>query len=462
MLTTAPREHRRRRRGRATGSRPAPSRTSRRTCASTSPAARSRRRYVTIAAGGVEIPTLIIGQPVPHGRPGPGVLPAVPAGRRAAHALAGAEHADRRRPRAAPARWPRSPSLVTRQVVRPVRQAAEIAERFADGHLDERMPVHGDDELARLADVVQRDGRQPPAPDPPARGVRGCSAGSPRTSRHELRTPLTTLRMAADVMHASQRRFDPRCAAAPSCCHAELDRFEALLADLLEISRFDAGVAACSDRADRPARRRAPGGRRPCARWPRAGTPLRLHLPGGRCIAEVDPRRVERIVRNLLGNAVEHGEGRPVACALARRRRRRRDRACATTASGCGRARPRWCSTGSGGPTRPAPGSTGGTGLGLSISLEDARLHGGWLQAWGEPGAGRAVPADAAARRRRADRGQPAAAGAGRPRRERGCRTAEPAPPSSTSDAAAGSVPTPVHGLPVVRAASLPDREEVR
>ena len=115
---------------------------------------------------------------------------------------------------------------------------------------------------------------------------------------------------------------------------------------------------------------------------------------------------------------------------------------------------------------------SGGTGLGLSISVEDARLHGGWLQAWGEPGRGCRVPAHAAARRS-ASRStvSPLPLGAGRPRPRTRVPTAEPvAAPSSTSDAAAGSVPTPASdGLPVVRGrvaarpdVSLPDREEVR
>ena len=60
---------------------------------------------------------------------------------------------------------------------------------------------------------------------------------------HELRTPLTTVRMAGDVLHDARERFDPVTARAAELLQAELDRFESLLTDLLEISRFDAGAA---------------------------------------------------------------------------------------------------------------------------------------------------------------------------------------------------------------------------
>ena len=104
-------------------------------------------------------------------------------------------------------------------------------------------------------------------------------------------------------------------------------------------------------------------------------------------IAEVDPRRVERILRNLMGNAVEHGEGHEAVVRLAIS-----DTAVAVTVRdhGVGLAPGEeklvfnrfWRAD----PSRTR--LTGGTGLGLSISLEDARLHGGWLEAWGEPGRG--------------------------------------------------------------------------
>src|SRR5690606_18637550 len=61
---------------------------------------------------------------------------------------------------------------------------------------------------------------------------------------HELRTPLTTVRMAADMLFNSRAAFDPAVARSAELLQTELDRFEGLLADLLEISRFDAGFAA--------------------------------------------------------------------------------------------------------------------------------------------------------------------------------------------------------------------------
>src|SRR5690606_25203765 len=92
----------------------------------------------------------------------------------------------------------------------------------------------------------------------------------------------------------------------------ELDRFEALLADLLEISRLDAGVAdLAAEVADiRGVVRRVAESLRPIAN--KAGVTLELLLPDEELDVEFDPRRVERILRNLLANAIDHGDGKPV------------------------------------------------------------------------------------------------------------------------------------------------------
>ncbi len=78
---------------------------------------------------------------------------------------------------------------------------------------------------------------------------------------HELRTPLTTVRMAAEVLHDAREDFDPIAARSTELLQNELDRFEALLTDLLEISRFDAGAAELALDRGRPARRRRARGR---------------------------------------------------------------------------------------------------------------------------------------------------------------------------------------------------------
>jgi len=277
-------------------------------------------------------------------------------------------------------------SIITRQVVRPVRRAAEIAERFADGHLDERLPVQGEDELARLgesynemAGSIQEQIRQ--LEEFGALQRRFTSDVS-----HELRTPLTTVRMAADVLYASRDELLPALRRSSELLVTELDRFESLLGDLLEISRLDAGVADLgAERTDmHTVVMRAVEHVRGLA--DETGTPLELELPTG-IYADVDPRRVERIVRNLVANAIDHSEAKPVRVVLAAD-----EHAVAVLVRDHGVG------------LRPGEASlvfnrfwraeesrarrTGGTGLGLSIAVEDARLHGGWLQAWGEPGKG--------------------------------------------------------------------------
>ncbi|MGR6997896.1 histidine kinase dimerization/phospho-acceptor domain-containing protein [Yinghuangia aomiensis] len=134
-------------------------------------------------------------------------------------------------------------ALVTRQVVTPVRMAAWIAERLAAGRLEERMRPNGEDDLARLgssfnkmASTLQNKIRQ--LEDLSRMQRRFVSDVS-----HELRTPLTTVRMAADVLHEARGNFDPAVSRSAELLQTQLDRFEALLSDLLEISRFDAAAA---------------------------------------------------------------------------------------------------------------------------------------------------------------------------------------------------------------------------
>jgi two-component system, OmpR family, sensor histidine kinase MtrB len=280
-------------------------------------------------------------------------------------------------------------SLVTHQVVIPVRQAAEVAERFADGHLSERIPVVGCDDMARLgtsfnemAANIQRQIRQ-------LEEFGELQRGFTSDVSHELRTPLTTVRMAADVLYDSRDLLHPVLHRSTELMVHELDRFETLLADLLEISRLDAGVAELySETVDvRATVARAVAAVRAVA--DQAGTPLELDLPAVEVFAEIDPRRVERIVRNLLTNALDHGEGRPVEVTVAADSDAVavlvRDHGVGLHPDQRDLVFTRFWR---GDPSRDR--RTGGTGLGLSISLEDARLHGGWLQVWGEPGRGSA------------------------------------------------------------------------
>ncbi|WP_373865882.1 MtrAB system histidine kinase MtrB [Pseudonocardia asaccharolytica] len=277
-------------------------------------------------------------------------------------------------------------SLVTRQVVRPVRQAAEVAERFAEGNLDERMPVRGEDEMARLAESYNEMAGSLQAQIRQLEEFGALQRRFTSDVSHELRTPLTTVRMAADVLHASRDELLPALRRSSELLVAELDRFETLLGDLLEISRLDAGVAELgAERLDmHGVVSRAIDVVHGLAE--ESHTPLQLDLPTG-IDAEVDPRRVERIVRNLVANAIDHGEGKPVRVVLGAD-----DRAVAVVVQDQGVG------------LRPGEAAlvfnrfwraeesrarrSGGSGLGLAISLEDARLHGGWLQAWGEPGNG--------------------------------------------------------------------------
>lgn len=278
-------------------------------------------------------------------------------------------------------------TLVTRQVVTPVRMAARIAERLSAGRLEERMRVRGEDDLARLAASfnkmaisLQRQIRQ-------LEDLSRVQRRFVSDVSHELRTPLTTVRLAADVLHEARDQFDPVVSRSAEILQAQLDRFEALLADLLEISRYDAGAAVLEPEPTdlRLVTESVVEGMEQLAE--RKGSALVVRVCASPAVAEVDSRRIERILRNLLANAIEHGEGRPievyVACDEAAVAVAVRDHGIGLEQGASAMVFNRFWRAD---PARAR--TTGGTGLGLSISMEDAHLHGGWLQVWGEMGDG--------------------------------------------------------------------------
>ena len=282
--------------------------------------------------------------------------------------------------------------LISRQVVTPVRMAARIAERFAAGHLEERMLVRGDDEIARLAasfnDMAGALQRQIDQLEELSSAQRRFTADV----SHELRTPLATIRMAADVLYESRADFSPVTARSAEILAGQLERFERLLADLLEISRHDAGAVELElDTVDVAALvRKIVDDFEPSAA--RAGTRIEVTLAGaegtaGPVLADIDRRRVNRILRNLLANALDHAEGAPIEVTLAASDDavgiRVRDHGIGLRPEDRERVFDRFWRAD---PSRSR--ATGGTGLGLSIALEDARLHGGELVAWGREGQG--------------------------------------------------------------------------
>jgi two-component system, OmpR family, sensor histidine kinase MtrB len=277
--------------------------------------------------------------------------------------------------------------VVTRQVVAPVRQAARTAEQLASGRLDRRMRVRGDDELARLGRAFNEMAASLERQIHQLEELSRVQRRFVSDVSHELRTPLTTLRMAGEVMYEARHSFEPALGRSAELLQAQLDRFEALLADLLEVSRFDAGAAVLeTEPVDlREIVDRVVDDLRPLAESHGMRVDVRSGL--GSTVAEVDPRRVERIVRNLLGNALEHSESLPVQVHLAGDEEGVaigvRDHGVGLRQADLGMVFNRFWRAD---PARAR--TTGGTGLGLAISLEDAHLHGGWLQVWGEPGEG--------------------------------------------------------------------------
>jgi len=277
--------------------------------------------------------------------------------------------------------------IVVRQVVKPVREAALIAAQFTAGDFTQRMKVYSQDEISTLGKAFNEMAESLEKQIARLENLSRVQQRFVSDVSHELRTPLTTLRMASEVIHASKDGFGPTIARSAELLVAQLDRFEVLLEDLLEISRFDAEVAVleavdfdivvlvnrCAEDLALVAKQRK--------------THLYIKSSDPVIMVKADIRRVERILRNILANAIDHSEevqidiqikasAHDVAVGV-------RDYGVGLEQSALTRVFDRfWRADPSRARTR------GGTGLGLSIALEDARLHNGELEAWGRPGRG--------------------------------------------------------------------------
>lgn len=273
--------------------------------------------------------------------------------------------------------------LVSRQVLDPVRMARRIAERYASGNLEQRMHVSGEDDIARLSTSFNQMAASLQSQIRRLENLSRLQQRFVSDVSHELRTPLTTVQMASEVLYTSRDRFDPLTARSAELLKRELDRFESLLSDLLDLSRFDAGAARLElDTIDLSEVARAAADDQMLAR---AGIEVRLIGVERPAVVEADLRRIDRIVRNLLANAAKYSGSQMVEIEVAQNQESAslavRDFGIGLSGDENLRVFDRFWRAD---PAR----AQGGTGLGLAISREDAALHGGTLQAWGRPGEG--------------------------------------------------------------------------
>ena len=276
---------------------------------------------------------------------------------------------------------------VVRLIVAPVRVAAETSEKLAAGELEVRIPEKGDDVIATLARSFNGMAASMQGQITRLATLSQVQQRFVSDVSHELRTPLTTIRLASDVLYDQRETFPAATARTTELLHTQVQRFELLLADLLEMSRYDAGAVDMELEPTNLVRLVEDAMEAVETLSASKGTALKLEAPGGYFEAEVDARRIRRILQNLLANAIDHGEGRPIvvyvdsnqsAVAIAVR-----DYGVGMSSAAMDRVFDRFWRAD---PSRQR--STGGTGLGLAISLEDAALHGGWLEVWSAPGEG--------------------------------------------------------------------------
>jgi signal transduction histidine kinase len=267
--------------------------------------------------------------------------------------------------------------LFAREALRPVARASEAAHSLAEGLLETRLPVEGRDEFGSWAQAFNEMASALEAK------ISALSAAQARERRftadvaHELRTPLTALVGEASLLREHLDRMPDQTRRPAELLIEDVGRLRRLVEDLMEISRLDAGAEAVQPKAVDLAAAVAAVVR---AR----GWDGRVKLDAEKTIATTDPRRLERIVANLVGNALEHG-GDDVTVRIGRDETHAfveiADQGPGISAEHMPHLFERFYKAD---PSRSGPGS----GLGLAIAQENARLLGGEIAVRSEPGKG--------------------------------------------------------------------------
>jgi two-component system, OmpR family, sensor histidine kinase MtrB len=287
-------------------------------------------------------------------------------------------------------------------VLRPVRRLGAAAQRLGEGHLDTRLKVTGTDELAEMSRTFNS------AAEALETRVEELSAREAASRRfvadmsHELRTPLTAITAVTDVLEDEAEALDPMIAPAVRLVVSETRRLNELVETLMEVTRFDAGTAKLRvDEVDVADMVMA------CMDARAWLDPVELDAPRG-VLATLDPRRLDVIMANLIGNALKHGDS-PVRVSV------RTEPAGADGGDGTGAEAGAGDAGGAGdglvvievsdnGPGIPedvlphvfdrfykadaSRARSEGSGLGLSIALENAHIHGGDITAANGPHGG--------------------------------------------------------------------------
>jgi signal transduction histidine kinase len=268
-------------------------------------------------------------------------------------------------------------AVLARQTLRPVARASAAAHSLAEGLLETRLPVEGQDEFGGWAQAFNEMATALEAK------ISALSAAQARERRftadvaHELRTPLTALVGEASLLGEHLERMPDQSRRPAELLIADVGRLRRLVEDLMEISRLDAGAEAVQPEAVDLASATA-------AILRARGWDGRVRLEAEKTIVTTDPRRLERIVANLVGNALEHG-GDGVVIRVGRDGARAfvevADEGPGIPPEHLPHLFERFYKAD---PARSGPGS----GLGLAIAQENARLLGGEIEVWSEPGKG--------------------------------------------------------------------------
>ena len=259
-------------------------------------------------------------------------------------------------------------TALARRTLEPVARASEAARQMAGGRLDTRLPAGPADEFGAWAAAFNE------MADTLEAKIAELVAAQARERRftanvaHELRTPLAALVAEASVLNAQGGQLPEQARRPVELLVADVRRLRTLVDELMEISRLDAGSEAV--RSQVVDVRSIVSGLLSARGWQD-----RIAAVGGPLTLTTDPRRIERILANLIGNAIEHGG---------------RDIEVRTGSSGDGG----WIEVADAGPGIPAEHlphvferfykadsarASAGSGLGLAIALEHARLLGGTI-----------------------------------------------------------------------------------